>query len=157
MKNRRRFRNYFIEKNFQYRFLRLLIVGAVLQLVLVGGILYYFLQQNYTLLVKYAALDTEIENLLFQELRFMAALIGVLFFSYLCGISALGIIFSHRIAGVMYALKRTMRQLNEGQDVRLHLRTKDEFQDVADDFNRLVDQLKGVSKAGGSSDRKVAG
>lgn len=142
MENRRRTHNYFPEPKFQLRFLSLLVVGAFVQMALVGAVLTHFLRENYTLLVKYAALDETITALLNHELKFLVAVIAGTFLCYLIGLTLLGIAFSHRVAGVMYALKRTIRQILEGKDVYLKLRAKDEFQDVQDAFNRMVKALK---------------
>lgn len=148
MPNKRHVRNYFPERHFQFRFLRLLLAGAIVQLLLTGGLIYYFLQQNYEILVKYAGLDKEIETLLYGELTMLVTSIGVVFFSYLCALTALGIIFSHRIAGVMFALKRTIREVNAGKNVRLRIRAKDEFHDVAQSFNALLDRFLGAATDG---------
>lgn len=142
MENRRHTRNYFPEPKFQLRFLKVLVVGAILQMGLTSAILYSFLRENYTLLVKYAGLDEQITNLLYSELKFLIAAIAATFFLYLVGLTLLGIVFSHRIAGVMYAIKRTIRFINQGKDVQLKLRTKDEFQDVQDEFNAMVKNLR---------------
>ena len=142
MENRRRTRNYFPEPRFQLSFLRFLLLGALLHISASCAILYYFLKQNYELLVKYAGLEPEITTLLFRELRILIAVIGVTFAVYLLGTLILGIAFSHRIAGPLFAVKRTIRDLNAGKDVRLKLRKGDEWQDLVDEFNAMVEKLK---------------
>ena len=135
-------RNYFPEPRFQMRFLTFLVAGSVIQILATVFILYYFLSQNYLFLVKYAGLDTQITQLLSHELRVLIAVIGLTFAIYLVGTVVLGVLFSHRIAGVIYALKRTIHAIEEGQDVKLNLREKDEFQDLVNAFNAMVERLK---------------
>lgn len=120
-------------------------LGAAAQMVVIGGVLYFFLERNYNLLLKYSALDPEITALLYRELNLMIGLIGGTFFLYLVGISVLGVLFSHRVAGVITAVKRTMGEIVEGKDSALKLRTKDEFQELADEFNAMVDYLRHTS------------
>ena len=102
MANRRKTRNFFPLPNFQVRFLGLLVGGAVVQVSLTCFILFFFIRQNYLLLVRYAALDEQITNVLYRELRFMVAAIGVTFLAYLFGLTLIGIVFSHRIAGPIH-------------------------------------------------------
>lgn len=52
------------------------------------------------------------------------------------------IVVSHRTAGPMQHFKRVFREIREGNEYqRVHLRAKDEFQDVAREFNRMMDSL----------------
>src|SRR4051794_588542 len=88
-------RNYFPEPKFQWRFLRFLILGALIQITATVGILYYFLHQNYVLLVKFAGLEPPITALLFHELKVLIAVIAVTFCLYLAGLAVLGLFFSH--------------------------------------------------------------
>jgi len=142
MENRRKSTNYFPEPRFQIRFLRFLVIGAVLQVVATCWILYYFLEQSYRLLVQYAGLDQEVVLALHRELRILIAIVGVTFAFYLAGIILLGILFSHRVAGVVYAIKRTIKDLSEGKDVELKVRQGDEFQELVDSFNVLIKKIK---------------
>jgi sensor histidine kinase YesM len=145
MENRRKSTNYFPEPRFQFRFLRFLLIGSALQVTTTCSILYYFLQQNYRLLVQYAGLDQEIVSFLHRELNVLITIVGVTFALYLVGVAMLGLLFSHRIAGVVYAMKRTIKDLNEGKDVELKTRHGDEFQELTDSFNALIHRLKNES------------
>lgn len=145
MENRRLTRNYFPEPKFQFRFLRFLLLGSIIQIFATCAILYYFLNQNYSLLVEYAGLDAEIKAMLFRELRVLIAVIGGTFAMYLVGVAVLGVLFSHRIAGAIYALKRTIKDINDGKDVLFRLRQGDEFQELVDGFNSMVKKLKGTN------------
>ncbi len=142
MENRPLRRNYFPEPQFQMRFLRVLVLGALVQMVLTGGILYHFLRENYTLLVKYAALEEPMAELLYHELGVLIAEISATFFAYLIGLTILGVRYSHQVAGVISALKRTIQQINDGKEAYLELRPGDEFKDVQDGFNTMVKTLR---------------
>lgn len=154
MENRRLSRNYFPEPKFQFRFLRFLLLGSVVQILATCAVLHYFLRQNYVLLVEYAGLDSEVRAILFRELRYLVAAIGATFVVYLAAVAVLGVLFSHKIAGAIYALKRTIKEINEGKDSVLKLRQGDEFKELADNFNQMVANLKQTAK--GSKSVNVA-
>ncbi len=140
--NRRHVRNYFPEPAFQKRFLLFLIGGSFLPITASLAVLYYFLRENYLLLIKYAALEKQVAELLMRELNILIAVIGFLFLGYLVAITLFGIAFSHRIAGVIFAVKNACRLIAEGTETTLRLRRKDEFRDLANEFNNMVAALK---------------
>ncbi len=122
--------------------MRIFVLGSVVQIALLAGILYYFIGQNYRIIVKFAVVEPEVSAILYRELRTLIGILLSVFTVYLLGISYLGWSFSHRVGGAIYALKRTINQINEGEDVQLKLRKNDEFQEMADDFNLMVKNLK---------------
>lgn len=142
MHHQRKAANMFPAPRFQGRFLLVLVGGSLLPLIASGGILYYFIRENYLLLIKYAALEPKNTELLMRELHILIVVIAFLFSGYLIAITIFGIIFSHRIAGAMYALKRAFRKVAGGEECFLRFRRRDEFQDVAQEFNRMVEALR---------------
>ncbi len=140
--NRRGFKNYFPEPRFQAKFLLFLVGGAVVQTALTYLVVGYFVSQNYELLVKYAGLEKDILNILSGELKKLIWVMSAASAAFVSGTFLLGVVFSHRVAGPIYALKRTIRELNGGKDSFLKLRAGDEFTEMADDFNALVRKLK---------------
>ncbi|MEZ4751686.1 MAG: methyl-accepting chemotaxis protein [Bdellovibrionota bacterium] len=147
MDNRRKIVNYFIEPGFQVRYLAFLIGSSFIPILVTAAIISYFLRQNYLLLVNYAALDPDITSLLMWELKFLIAIIGVTFFCFFAAITVLGIVFSHRIAGVIYKTRKTCKEISSGSEIELKFRDKDEFQDLADDFNAMLKTLRNKSGA----------
>ena len=142
MVNSRKPKNYLSEPKFQFRFLRFLLLASLLQVSAIGVLLFHFLRQNYTYLVMYAGLDKGIQTVLDQELLFLIYAIASIFVLHLIIVLGLGLIFSHRVGGAIYALKRTIRQIHDGENVELRLRKGDEFQELVDSFNDMVSQLK---------------
>ena len=50
-----------------------------------------------------------------------------------------GIYYSHRLAGPIYRIRRTLHDVQEGRDVDpIVLRRNDEFKELADDINRVL-------------------
>ena len=77
-----------------------------------------------------------------QQLHTLIALFAGVFFIYLTAVLLMGIFFSQRIGGVIFAIKRTLNDIDSGRYSELKLRRNDEFQDVMDAFNRVVRRLK---------------
>lgn len=124
------------------KFLSLLIGGLIVQTVVTCVLVTYFVRENYTLLVTYGALDAELTQVLYRELSFLIAGISASFLFFLLGSCLLGVIFSHRIAGPIFALKRTIRSILNGEDVELNFRNRDEFRELVDSFNEMVRSLR---------------
>ncbi len=120
----------------------LLIGGLTIQTVVTWALVTYFVRENYTLLVKFGALDQELTQILYRELAILVAGISASFLLFLVGACGLGVIFSHRIAGPIYALKRTIRNILDGKDVELNFRNRDEFRELVDSFNEMVRRLR---------------
>jgi len=145
--NRRAFRNYFPEPRFQAKFVSILVGGAILQIAFTYSVVAYFVSQNYQMLVKYAGVEPEILAILTAELKSLVWVMSGASLLFILGTILLGSIFSHRVAGPIYALKRTIRDIQAGKPVRLRFRDGDEFTEVADEFNSLIEDLKKKSVA----------
>jgi methyl-accepting chemotaxis protein len=140
--NQRLFKNFFPEPKFQGRFILVLLISCLLPLSILGGIWYHFLDENYKLLIQYGALDPEVEALLRAEFQKIVVIARVLSIGFILLVLLIGTLFSHRIAGPVYALKRTLKDVLSGKETRLQLRKFDEFREVEEGFNQLIDRLK---------------
>jgi len=68
-------------------------------------------------------------------------------FILLIVIAGFSIIFTHRIAGPVYNLERTLDRLNQGEDVNLiKLRDGDELQELATKINQVIMCMKTFNK-----------
>jgi len=58
-------------------------------------------------------------------------------------VASISIIFTHKIAGPIYKIERSFRQIMDEKDLslRIFLRTGDELQELADEINGLLDHL----------------
>jgi methyl-accepting chemotaxis protein len=69
----------------------------------------------------------------------LVALLGLL----VVIVGALGIVFTHKVAGPIFKMKRLLRQVGEGKlIVRERLRRGDELQDFFGAFERMVEDLR---------------
>ncbi len=66
----------------------------------------------------------------------------ILLAAFLCSAIYLALTLTHRYLGPMVAIRRQLKAMREGRfEERVHLRTDDEFRDVADDLNAITEQL----------------
>ena len=74
----------------------------------------------------------------------LVAVLSVLVFA----IGVAGIVFTHKIAGPIYKMKRLFRQLGEGKLIlREKLRKGDELQHFFESFEAMVEQMRGRQRA----------
>lgn len=137
--NRRR-RNYFVKKSFQSSFaLRFALLIAVEAFLL--ALLFFYMSRG-TLTTAYLGNELRIERtaafffttflIITAIVAVTMALIGTLVF----------IILSHRIAGPVYRLQKSLEEIRRGNlTYRIHLRRKDELGDLAEDLNRVFEFL----------------
>jgi nitrogen fixation/metabolism regulation signal transduction histidine kinase len=58
-------------------------------------------------------------------------------------IATWALFITHRAAGSVYLIKRVIDEIRSGNiKERVHLRPKDEFQDVAKAFNQMMNELQ---------------
>lgn len=133
-------RNYFIKKEFQFEFILkfclILLAGIILSTCLV----FIFSQDTLTSSFNDARLVIEntgqailpvilITNLVTLALITLAAIVVTLF-------------ISHRIAGPMFRFEKDLKQVAKGDlNLRVHLRKKDQFSEMARSFNEMVASL----------------
>lgn len=70
-------------------------------------------------------------------------LYGVLALLMIAVVASISIVFTHKIAGPIYKIERSFRQIMDEKDLslRIFLRTDDELQELAEEINRLLDHL----------------
>lgn len=140
--NRRRVTTLLLNPRYQLKFV-LLVMGSSLCLAAANaGVFYHYVSENYSILVDLSPMTDEAKQQLYRELHQIVISMTMISigFSGLAGIVALWL--SHRTAGPLYRFRRVFEQIAEGQrDLRVNLRPGDEFQEVADAFNVMMDRL----------------
>jgi methyl-accepting chemotaxis protein len=159
-----RFR-YLIDKEFQFRFLLhfaiLFVVGVCSSLLFLywlnetkyeGGAVFRLRQDPITVYHKVEAEEEkEKEKYVSREVflpdydhkldRFsiQSSAVVILSIIYLALISVFSIFKSHKMAGPIYNIKRTLRRIADGEDIQqIRIRKGDEFQELVDELNRVL-------------------
>lgn len=131
-------KNYFIEKKFQTKYLLLTIIMLLIYTFLFVTIIFapYILKLyfNYPLAEKAEAAKV----LLLLHGTVWPWIGGVILF-----FGAVSILISHKIAGPLFRMKKTLSQLTEGNlNTSIRLRKWDDLQDLADHINLLTEELR---------------
>lgn len=72
------------------------------------------------------------------------AIYALLALSIVALVAGISILFTHKIAGPIYKIERSFRQIMDEKDLsqRVFLRTGDELQELAEEINRLLDHVR---------------
>jgi len=142
-RNKRKFSNYLINPRYQLRYLFWIVASGLFFISLNAGVFYVHIKENYDILVDLAPMTDEVRNQLYSELNEIVVILTSFSLLMLGLITVIGLVFSHRSAGPIYHFKRVFDQISNGdRDLRVHLRPKDDFREVADSFNQMMDLVQ---------------
>jgi nitrogen fixation/metabolism regulation signal transduction histidine kinase len=128
-----------IEPRLQFRYL---VLPLVVSLTTATALLALFVIQAETLKGLAGTDETLLDEIDTVQMLSIGAAVGVLI-GHIGLIVWLGLTLSHRVAGPIYRLKKSMKQVEDGdRNVRIHLRQRDQLTDVAERFNRMVDAVE---------------
>lgn len=142
LKNQRKLKNFLINPKFQGKYI-FWTTGTGLVLVAANSFLFYrFMKENYMILVDLSPMTDEAKTQLYYELHQLILILVVGSILFLIITSLIGVLFSHRVAGPLYKMKKTFEQITNGdKNLRIHLRPNDEFVDLAETCNKMLDSL----------------
>ncbi len=143
-KHQRYIKNFLINPQFQLKYVFWMVsTGAALAFTY--SILFYnFANDTYKLIIEISKVPIETQAIMHYQLTKIILLQGVITFFFLCCIGMIGLLFSHRVAGPLYKLKSAFERVKKGEgQLRIYFRKYDEFQEVALEFNKMLDQIQG--------------
>jgi nitrogen fixation/metabolism regulation signal transduction histidine kinase len=141
-KANRKLKNFIINPKFQMKYLFWITANSLVLMLGYIYIFYKYTKENYTYLVDMLDMTAEARNQMHAELN--QILYTLIFFSviFLIFTSIVGIVFSHKVAGPLHKLNLIMDKIKAGnKGVRAHFRPGDEFQDLAQNFNEMMDTV----------------
>jgi methyl-accepting chemotaxis protein len=136
--------------------LRAVVSISGLTLLLVAGVdaTYFALQQ--TLTARTLAIAPELKEMLRGQDQLEMAWILVGSVVFMLGVAAVTFIESHRTAGPIYKLARTMERTGaEGPVLRLRLRKDDHFREIEEIFNGMASSLQVRASMRSSETRRI--
>jgi hypothetical protein len=128
---------YLINKRMQLTFTARFLVVTILFSLFVGFLAYVTMWPVASAFVPKGLIDLVKHQILIRTILFSIPAVGV--------IIAFGIVVSHRIAGPLYRIERTIDEAVRGEDVAfIRLRKKDEqaLKDLAERINTLIGVIK---------------
>lgn len=136
MKERRR--RYLVKKGLQFRYLGLILAAIILPVLLISGCLYYLI---FTLMAEQLAIPESIAYNLMPVFHKINAILAVGIPVIIAGLLILGIRISHKIAGPIYRMEKDLDEIAKGNlSLRIRLRRGDEFVDLAEKINKVLDK-----------------
>ncbi len=139
---------YLIATQFQLKF-----VGIILVFMFIGAFISAFTIYYYTWLLlgeKLANIYPQGRLITILKTSNMILLGRMLLITPMVAI--LAVLLSHRIAGPLYRIKKTLEEVAAGNyGLRIRLRRTDELQDVAESMNKVIEKLETCS---GDSNKK---
>ena len=138
-KTRYKRKQYIVRKEFQLKFIGLILGVVLLSSFIVGYTIYYN---------SWVMLGGKLANVypqgrladIFRTVN-IKILINVIFVTMLC--MGIGIVTSHKIAGPIFRIKAFVMGLAAGNySSRIRLRRGDDLQDLAEELNKLAEKLE---------------
>lgn len=86
------------------------------------------------------------------------AIYGAVVLCIIAFVAFISVIFTHKIAGPIYKIERTCRQMIDKNDLSMNiqLRTGDELQELADEINQLVNHVRNTLLIEEQKDQAIA-
>ncbi|MFH1407109.1 MAG: HAMP domain-containing protein [Candidatus Omnitrophota bacterium] len=136
-------RHYLVKKRLQFR-IALIVLGAAVISSVVAGIAVYF-AASITFGSKLALVYPA--GRLVEAMRQIYAVLFVCIILISPIIFIVAILFSHKIAGPLIRIERTLDEIGSGNfDVQIKLRKHDELKDLAETINNMASSLKALQK-----------
>lgn len=143
MKNKRKLVNFIINPKYQFKYIFWLTISGFVIILLYSFMFYKYMKENYLILVDLSPMDDSTKKILYKELTEVSFQLLYISLGFLVIISIFGIILSHRVAGPMYHFKKIFKEIKNGNyHSRINLRPKDDFKDVASEFNEMMNLLE---------------
>lgn len=132
-------KQYFVERGLQLRFARFVILFVFLASLATGLLVFYtsyfMLGEKLADVYPQGRLITIFKTVHIALLIDLVVMIPIIFYG--------SIVFSHRIAGPLPKIYRTLREIGQGNfDLKLQLRRTDELRELADVINEMTTKLK---------------
>jgi nitrogen fixation/metabolism regulation signal transduction histidine kinase len=108
-----------------------------------GFVFYKHIKENYDTLVKLSPVTDEVKSELYRELNQIVLYLSGFSLLFLLSVALIGLVYSHRVAGPLFKIKVVCKDICDGNlSARIALRPNDEFRDVAEQLNQLIDILQ---------------
>lgn len=160
--NKYKRRNYLIDKSFQLRYMAMVAIFMVFISIGAGCLIYF--TTWITLIEKLG--DKAPLDIVFADLnKIILVRIVLLVLASICLSAIITMFIVHRVAGPLFRVKLTMRQIGKGviPAGKVKFRTRDELQDLAEAVNEAVckieevreKNLKVIEEASGYAERLI--
>ena len=142
-KKQRRLKNILILPGFQARMMFFIVLAGVACTAVNAYLYHSYVVGSYDFILKYSSLSKELIEGRYRDLYVFGVSLGLVTLVIVLLIATWALFITHRAAGSVYHMKRVIGEVRSGNlAARVHLRPKDEFQDLAQSFNQMMDELQ---------------
>ena len=143
----RSIKNILINPAYQLKYVFWVSTAGIVLITANAFVFYSYIKENYSLLVELSPMDEASKAQLYQELNEILIKLGVVGLIFVLFTAFFGIKLSHRTAGPLYHFKRVFNDIKNGKtESRIRLRPGDDFKDVANAFNEMMDATQPPKK-----------
>jgi HAMP domain-containing protein len=147
-KQQRSKRSLLIHASFQGRIIFFVVLAGFACIAANGYLYYSYVVGSYDFILRHSSLPQELVDQRYRDLYTLWLSLTVLSFLIILAVATWALVVTHRAAGAVYHIRRVVEAIRAGNAAeRVHLREKDEFQDLAQSFNQMMDELQ-KAKAG---------
>ena len=144
-KEQRHLKNILILPGFQARMMFFIFFAGMACTALNAYLYHSYVVGSYDFILKYSSLSKELIEGRYRDLYVFGVSLGLVTLAIVLLIATWALFITHRAAGSVYHMKRVIGEVRSGNlAARVHLRPKDEFQDLAQSFNQMMDELQKV-------------
>ncbi len=141
-KTNRSLKNILINPAYQLKYVLWISTAGIMLIACNALIFYSYIKENYSILVDLSPMDEAAKTQLYHELNVILYKLGGVSLVFMILAAILGIKISHATAGPLFHFKRIFNEIKNGKtDSRIRLRPGDDFKDVAQAFNEMMDSL----------------
>lgn len=142
-KNSRKLANLLIAPNRQLRLTLTAILVGLLFFFAIFGAQFWMSSALIESLSAFLPPDSGLNQTVATSVRWTWIVFFVASICFTTAITAITVVFSHRVYGPVYAIRKHLAALARGEyEYRTHLRKHDEFKDLAQDLNTLSELLQ---------------
>jgi len=133
---------FIVNRPFQIKYSLFFTIAGVLIAVLFCAHIFYFLNEYLQVVIPDYADRPQVYAFIMSEKRKIILYLALLVSLLGCFLFFMGIVFTHKIAGPIMVIKRRMSDIEKGDfGAQVKLRKGDEFKDLADSLNKMLNSL----------------
>jgi HAMP domain-containing protein len=144
-KQQRSKKSLLIRAGFQGQIIFFVVLAGIACIAANGYLYYSYVVGSYDFILGHSRLPQELIDQRYRDLFTLWLSLTVLNFLIILAVAIWALIVTHRAAGAIYHIRRVAEAIKAGNVAeRVHLREKDEFQDLARSFNEMMDELQKI-------------
>jgi hypothetical protein len=132
-----------LNPKYQIKFIFWLTIPGICLIAINALVFYYYVRENYAILVDLSPMTEAAKTQLYSELRDIVIKLAAFSTLFLGIVIVLGVLFSHRTVGPLYRIKKVCDAVCEDDmaGTQIQLRPLDDFKDVAEALRGAIAHL----------------